>query len=66
MTLVNQTPVPRTKNKNSEDFFEENIFFIIIAAFLIIALITVFLTLFTGNKKIKKPTLQFIPFYVQR
>ena len=66
MTLLNQTPIPKKNKSESEDFFQDNLPMIIVGAFLLITLITVFLKLFTGEKKIKKPVLQFMPFYVQR
>ena len=66
MTLINQTPVPKKLNSDSDDFFQDNLAMIIVGAFLLITLITIFLKLFTGEKKIKKPVLQFLPFYVQR
>ena len=66
MTLLNQTPVPKNYKKESDDFFNDNLGAIIIGTFLIILLITFFLKIFTGKKKVNKPVLQFIPFYVQR
>ena len=67
MTLLNQTPIPLNhKKKEHNDFFHDNLGAIIIGSFLLILLITVFLKIFTGDKKPNKPVLQFIPFYVQR
>jgi len=68
MTLINQTPVPSVKiqePEKPEDFFQENIVYIIAGVLLLILLIVLFFYLFLGNKKSKKPVLQFMPYYVQ-